>query len=257
MTQIHPMTSVPIVPLRTQPDGRWSVVGAVAFVAVIMAVSMLAAFLMQTWHGAWYASLDVSERLDVPSPGSAEVLVPIQLFAQMVQAVLIWSLAGIWHSDRRAALNLTPAGLSGQQWLAAVGILFAVKIGATMVAAGVVGPQVPRDAGPFTELVRSDRMWLLFLATVVMAGLTEELLFRGVLSRTLEGTVIGFWAGAGLASAAFALLHLQYGVDGQIVIFAVGMAFAWIRAWSGSVWPAVAVHALNNALALLIMRAMV
>jgi membrane protease YdiL (CAAX protease family) len=90
-----------------------------------------------------------------------------------------------------------------------------------------------------------------------MAGLTEELLFRGVLSRTLEGTVIGFWAGAGLASAAFALLHLQYGVDGQIVIFAVGMAFAWIRAWSGSVWPAVAVHALNNALALLIMRAMV
>jgi membrane protease YdiL (CAAX protease family) len=103
--------------------------------------------------------------------------------------------------------------------------------------------------------MRSPDAWFLILVAVVFAGLTEELLFRGVLSRTLEGTRLGFWGGAALASAAFAMLHMQYGLGGQLVIFAVGMTLAWIRAWSGSVWPAVVCHALNNALAFLALRA--
>jgi membrane protease YdiL (CAAX protease family) len=76
-----------------------------------------------------------------------------------------------------------------------------------------------------------------------------------VLSRTLEGTRLGFWRGAVVSSAAFALLHLQYGAGGQIVIFAIGMTLAWIRSRSGSLWPSIVCHSVNNAAALFVMRA--
>jgi membrane protease YdiL (CAAX protease family) len=48
---------------------------------------------------------------------------------------------------------------------------------------------------------------------------------------------------------------MQYGPAGQFVIFAVGMTLAWIRSWSRSLWPAVVCHSLNNAIALLAMKA--
>jgi membrane protease YdiL (CAAX protease family) len=127
---------------------------------------------------------------------------------------------------------------------------------ATAVALGIAPTNFSRELGPFIMLVRHPFAWLLFFVAVVVAGLIEELLFRGVLSRTLEGTWLGFWGGAAIASAAFALLHLQYGPGGQIVVFAIGMTLAWIRSRSGSLWPSIVCHSVNNATALFAMRAM-
>ena len=60
---------------------------------------------------------------------------------------------------------------------------------------------------------------------------------------------------AALSSAAFAALHMQYGIGGQFVIFAIGLTLSWIRMRSGSLWPAIVCHALNNAVALVAMKA--
>ncbi len=254
----HPTTSVPSVPLGSggARGGQWSVIGAVGFVAIVMASAMAAAFGVQMAYEAWLSSLDPAEAEGLPGAGDPLFLVSVQLGGQTLQLVLIWWLAGLWHADRSAALGIAPARLTTGQWVGIVALLLLVKMLATAVATGIAPPQVHRDLGPFMELVRSPNAWLLFLAAVVFAGLTEELLFRGVLSRTLEATRLGFWGGATLASAAFALLHMQYGPGGQLVIFAVGMTLAWIRAWSRSLWPAVVCHSLNNAVALLAMKAL-
>jgi membrane protease YdiL (CAAX protease family) len=255
MTTSNPITSVPSVPMSSGVPGRWSVAGAIAFVAIVMGTAMLTAFGIQIGYESWRSGLMPDEVQHLPAPGDPVFLMSVQLAGQLVQLALIWGLSGLWHRDRSAALGIAPVRLSAGQWTGAIVLLFAVKLVATMVAAGLTPADPKRELGPFVELVRSPDAWLVFLAAVVLAGLTEELLFRGVLSRTLEATRLGFWGGAALASAAFALLHMQYGSGGQLVIFAVGMTLAWIRAWSGSVWPAVVCHALNNALALLAMRA--
>lgn len=256
MVAQHPLTSVPSIPLPGAVPGRWSVLGAVAFVAVVMGAAFLTALALQLGYAAWHETLDPLDAAHYPAPTDALFLMGVQLTGQLVELALIWWLAGIWHRDRAAALGFAPVRMSLTQWLGAVALLFAVKIGATVVASGIAPPNPQQELGPFVAIAKSPDAWLLFLAAVVLAGLTEEILFRGVLSRTLEETRLGFWGGAGIASAAFALLHMQYGVGGQLVIFAVGMTFAWIRARSRSLWPAVACHALNNALALLAMRAM-
>lgn len=255
MVTQHSSTSVPSIPLSGGTPGRWSVPGAIVVVAFVVGASMLSALAMHSGYELWLRELGPEDRAGLPGPDTPMVLVAVQLAAQLVQLALIWGLTSVWHRDRKAALGLAPARLTLGQWVGAIALLFAVKTGATMIAAGIVPSDPRREMGPFVQLVRSGNAWLLFLAAVVLAGLTEELLFRGVLSRTLEGTRLGFWGGAALASTAFALLHMQYGVGGQFVIFAVGMTFAWIRVRSGSLWPAVVCHALNNALALVAMRA--
>lgn len=255
MSSPSPITSVPSVPLSRGPSGQWSVWGAIAFVAFVVGAAMLAAAGFQTGYESWRSELDPRDLRHVSSPTDPAFLMSVQIAGQLLQLALIWVLTGFWHNDRSAALGLAAVRLSGRQWLGAVFLLFVVKIVATMIAAGLAPSDPRHDLETFVELVRSPDAWLVFLAAVVLAALTEELLFRGVLSRTFEATRLGFWGGAPLASAAFALLHQQYGSGGQLVIFAVGMTLAWIRARSGSVWPAVVCHAINNALALLAMRA--
>ncbi|MBS0243344.1 MAG: CPBP family intramembrane metalloprotease [Proteobacteria bacterium] len=247
-------TSVPPVALQSE-EGRWSVIGAVLFVATVMGAAVVATFGMQLAYKAWRATLAPEVAIGWPAADDPALLISLQVIAQLLELVLIWWLVGIWHKDRRAALNLAPAHLKPHHWIGIILLLFAAKLVATVISSGLVPTDTGSELGPFMELARSPKAWLIFMAAVVLAGPVEELLFRGVLSRTLEGTWLGFWGGAALASAAFAMLHVQYGVGGQIVIFAVGLTLAWIRSWSGSLWPAIVAHAFNNAAALLVMRA--
>lgn len=84
---------------------------------------------------------------------------------------------------------------------------------------------------------------LTFLFLAVLTPIGEEFLFRGVVTNALlrYGPVVGVVAG----SAVFAVFH---GVN--IVLptaLIVGLVCAELMRRSGSVWPAVAVHAVNNA----------
>lgn len=84
-----------------------------------------------------------------------------------------------------------------------------------------------------------------FFVLVVVAPLTEEAFFRGLVLR-------GFLKRFGerraivLSSVLFALVHLNpYQFVGAFVL---GCLAAWVRIRSGSLWPPIVVHALNNGL---------
>lgn len=249
-----PTASVPLIPLLRGLDGRWTVPGAIGFVVLVMGTVAVAGFAAQQGYGLWRSGGAMGEAGDLPASEERGLFLVLQLAGQLLELALIWWLAGRWHADPLAALNLAPARLTGSQWLGVIGLLFGMKIVATLIASNVAPANPREELAPFIELVRTNTGWLMFLAVVVLAGATEELLFRGVLSRTLEATRLGFWGGAAVSSVAFAALHMQYGIGGQFVIFAIGMTLSWIRMRSGSLWPAIACHALNNAVALVAMK---
>ncbi|QVJ03189.1 CPBP family intramembrane metalloprotease [Nocardiopsis eucommiae] len=89
---------------------------------------------------------------------------------------------------------------------------------------------------------------LLFLAVLTPIG--EEFLFRGVVTNALLR--YGPWIGVLGSSAIFAVFH---GVNLILpAAFVVGVIAAEVMRRSGSVWPAVAVHSVNNlALPLLVL----
>ena len=255
MSPEPPTASVPLIPLSRGLDGRWTVTGAIAFVVFVMGSVALAGLAAQQGYVMWRGGIDPGVAESLPGDEARNLFLVLQIAGQLLELALIGWLAAYWHADPRAALNLAPPRLRPSEWLGAVGLLFGMKIVATLVASGIVPANPREEMAPFIELVRTPSGWLMFLAVVVLAGATEELLFRGVLSRTLEATRLGFWGGAAASSAAFAALHMQYGIGGQFVIFAIGITLSWIRMRSGSLWPAIVCHALNNAVALVAMKA--
>lgn len=87
------------------------------------------------------------------------------------------------------------------------------------------------------------------LITVVMVGfvgLVEELLFRGVLQRTLQSR-LGRWTGLALASAVFGLMHSGYNVPAELAFAgAIGFVFGLIYDWTDSIALVTVIHGLLN-----------
>jgi membrane protease YdiL (CAAX protease family) len=114
-----------------------------------------------------------------------------------------------------------------------------------------VTPEVMREVYLSTE-----NKLLLFLATVVAAPFFEELFFRGFLMEGFSRTPIGPWGSVLVTAAFWAAVHVQYDVYGIVTIFAIGVFLGLARVRSGSTTFAMALHALNNAIAFLFLAAL-
>jgi membrane protease YdiL (CAAX protease family) len=90
-----------------------------------------------------------------------------------------------------------------------------------------------------------------------LVGVTEESLFRGLVLQTLLPK--GVLRALLLSSLIFALLHVGnlfaglfwgYVVEQVLFAFAIGLAFAVMRVRTGSIWPGIILHSLNDFAAL-------
>lgn len=84
---------------------------------------------------------------------------------------------------------------------------------------------------------------LLVFGVSVLAPIGEELVFRGYLVRVL-GERYGTARAVIVTAVLFAAIHLN--PASVIALFALGVVFALLRVWTGSIWPSVIAHALQN-----------
>jgi membrane protease YdiL (CAAX protease family) len=105
-------------------------------------------------------------------------------------------------------------------------------------------------------LERSRRIWLfmprdatersLWLTSSIAAGISEELVYRGVLT-TLLARMTGSLIAAALVSAAiFAVSHYMQGWKSMAIILAMALLFQSLAWSSGSLYVPMAVHALYD-----------
>ena len=87
----------------------------------------------------------------------------------------------------------------------------------------------------------------MFAALACTAGISEEFLYRGFALMAFVRVLVNYGppnVGAALLSSAwFGLAHLYQGRRGITATFVVGMIFAGVRLWTGSLIPAIAAHA--------------
>ncbi len=95
---------------------------------------------------------------------------------------------------------------------------------------------------------RGSSLWLGILALSVFPALAEEAVFRGFVLSGL-GTRFGVWATVWLTALLFALIH----VDPYrfLAVFLLGGILGFMVVSVESLYPALAVHALNNVFVLL------
>jgi membrane protease YdiL (CAAX protease family) len=88
------------------------------------------------------------------------------------------------------------------------------------------------------------------LVTCVVAPICEEFLFRGFIFRALRNWR-GPWPAAVLTGVLFGAIHVGSAPAVDLVPLGVlGIMLCAIREWSGSLYPCIALHALNNSIAL-------
>lgn len=100
------------------------------------------------------------------------------------------------------------------------------------------------------DLLRPRRVseHLGFQALSVTAGITEEVVFRGFLMATLA-LAMPLWAAAVASMSLFILAHAYQGVSGMLRILPITVLMTTVVWLGGSLWPAIIIHILADALA--------
>lgn len=97
----------------------------------------------------------------------------------------------------------------------------------------------------------------IFLSLVILAPVTEEIVARGFLFGGLR-TKLPFIKAAVITSILFGAAHITQASDGLLWVaaidtFILSMMLCFLREKTGSLWPAIGVHMLKNALAFVIL----
>lgn len=84
------------------------------------------------------------------------------------------------------------------------------------------------------------------IVSIVVAPVCEEVFFRGFLFTGLAQRM-PVWAAVGVSAVVFGLAHADLGSFVPLVV--IGVVLAVLRWRTGSLWPGILLHALNNAVA--------
>ena len=174
-----------------------------------------------------------------------------------VWMILQWAMVAVgialWLSHERAWLTLGITLPRGWRLWGSVILVVGFALQQVRTAARVArisGPK-PRMRAQLGELSialphTSDELrW--FVALSLTAGFCEEFLFRGYLIWVFQ-PCLGWWGAAALSLPVFAAAHAYQGTAGVIRTGLAGGVFTLLVALSGSLVPAIVLHALVDIL---------
>lgn len=115
----------------------------------------------------------------------------------------------------------------------------------------------PPETDVYSKLLGQVTWYTLILNLLlagVLAPLVEETLFRGVIFGSLQA-YFGKWTAAVISAIVFSALHFQ--AYGFLPRFVLGMVLVYLYDKYKSLYPSVALHALNNIVATLIAASLI
>lgn len=129
-------------------------------------------------------------------------------------------------------------------------MLISVNLVIMLIMGEFENPQIEAITGG--QALSPATLAALLLLVAGLVPFAEELLFRGMLYPLLRARM-GVAAAIALNAALFALVHIVPIL--LPALFVVGLLMAYLRERSGSIWPSVAFHMLQNGLALVAIAA--
>ena len=193
---------------------------------------------------------------------SAVAIVVMSLFSTGAAALLVYWWRGRASFEERTYSHRVALRWETWTWAgitAAATFLISISLSALGQHYGIK-PQ-PSNLSLIEATSASHPVFMLLFG-VLIAPAYEELLFRRVLFGRLWRAGKP-WLGVALSSAAFALMHEIPGMGGNTwqatallwgIYGAMGAAFALVYWRTRTLWAAIGAHALNNAIALLLLK---
>jgi membrane protease YdiL (CAAX protease family) len=222
------------------PADRWPAwFGLAGFVGALAITGVVITLLAGLAH-ALGVDLD-------PAPPEFVLVSTLAQDVALVGAAFV--LASLTARPTAAQFGLRP--LARGRLLASTALAAVTFAGATAVWTALVG-----DTGQQSVLDRlgtRESTSLLVSGAVliiVVAPVTEELFFRGFFYRALRNRLPA-WAAIVVVAAVFGAIHYDGGdsMPALPLLAALGALFCVLYEWTGSLYPAIALHTVNNTLA--------
>lgn len=222
------------------PAARWPWwFGAVAFVVAVTVTVVLVAIVAGVVGGVAgtaHRSDHVVSLLGTLIQDGAFVVVAV-VFARGIGRV------------RPASLGLRPTRLAPAAGLVALSLAFFYAVSAAWTA--LLAPNAGQDT--LAALGTRETAVLLIASAIVVVGvapLAEELFFRGFFYRALRNR-LGVAAAIAVVSVLFAAIHYTGPQTLALLpmLALLSALFCLLYERTGSLWPAVALHTINNAIA--------
>lgn len=220
------------------PSASWGPLGGLGIAILALFFGLLASIP--------FLALDSRD----PSDLSLETTVAIQVATALGFIIVPIAAAAILNSSLRKGLRqLGFVSFSVKTALIWSGIGILAYLAFALFYVTVIGPAEQDDiASEFGPI------GIQILLIVFAAPLAEEICFRGLLFRGFR-TRLPFWLSALLAASIFGLLHYDTGVSAIPLLIFLGVVFALVYEKTQSLWPAIILHAANNAFALVALSA--
>jgi len=238
-----PAAATPVI-LTPRPPRIWKFWGTALWGLFIFA----AMFVGQIAVVAWFVlrregPIDIAAAIHVVGGG-----LTISLSVIMgLPAVL----AALWIAIRTSRTPFADyLALRGTSWINF--LIGAVALGVLVMGWDVVSRASGREVAPgfMVDVLKSARadgaLWLLVIAFVVAAPVSEELFARGFLYRGWSESKLGPAGAVLLSSVVWTALHLQYNWFFFGEVFSIGLLLGYLRYRSNSTWLTIFLHGLNN-----------
>jgi uncharacterized protein len=175
-------------------------------------------------------------------------------------AILVLTAIGVASGWRFRPLGAALLGLGMRRFrLSAFGwmllVLFIYYVGAAIFSTLVLEPEqedIGKELGVCDPGIGIPAAAIALI--VVAAPITEELFFRGFFFGGLRSRW-SLWPAAIVSGALFGLVHAPTGPTAAIPLAGLGVGLAWLYEKTGSIWPSITAHLLNNALAITVVLA--
>jgi len=183
----------------------------------------------------------------------------IQLFGLVVPAQSAGTIAAVWglakrRMDWRRALSASIVGRDAWGLLTGAGLQLGLSLIAYWVIVGLLGGEAPTQdvVEAVADAIGQGERLLVFIGVVLLAPVSEEVVFRGVLLGALRRTRSERFAVV-MSAAVFAGVHL---LDPNAVLavpflFVIGIVTGRAVVVTGRLGRAIAIHAGFNAVTVL------
>jgi len=153
----------------------------------------------------------------------------------------------LWYRKYKPANDFTLKSLCNVKFLASMAIMGVAMQLIISSCLGVVFPILPEtmteEYSALIEQLIGGNIWLSLLATVIMAPLAEEFLFRGV-TMGMAKKFMPFMAANILQAVLFGVYHLNW-IQG-VYAFVLGLVLGFTAEYFHSIWASILLHAFIN-----------
>lgn len=123
-----------------------------------------------------------------------------------------------------------------------------IELPESMSAIATAMREMESQAAESIKTVMGPHTWPNLVVNIlligILAGVAEELFFRGALQRLLRSMPMSQTAAIWIAATVFSAVHFQF--YGFVPRLLLGAYFGYLLVWSGTVWLPVVAHAFNN-----------